>query len=193
MQLREAQAVMSAHNEGAAGSHRSELCLNLKAYRERSGIALEGVAIVTRIGLHFLRAIEAEEFAKLPGGVYNTSYIRQYARAVGYNPSAHRLTILALGVLLLSGKQTEQSRHREASRRLDRGIQGHSCAHSSRSFHPTLHVDAPFFFLPVCGETAPRVRTVPDALSQPQEPAARQSGGEEIQCPASLSAVSHVE
>jgi len=85
MKLRETQTVMIAHNEGADGTHRSELCLNLKAYRERSGIALEKVAMVTRIGLHFLRAIEAEEFAKLPGGVYNTSYIRQYARAVGYN------------------------------------------------------------------------------------------------------------
>jgi cytoskeletal protein RodZ len=41
--------------------------------------------MVTRIGLHFLCAIEADEFAKLPGGLYNTSYIRQYARAVGYD------------------------------------------------------------------------------------------------------------
>jgi Helix-turn-helix domain len=85
MKLRKTQTVMSAHNEAPAGTHRSALCLNLKAHRERSGIALETVAMVTRIGLHFLRAIEAEDFARLPGGVYNTSYIRQYARAVGYN------------------------------------------------------------------------------------------------------------
>jgi Helix-turn-helix domain len=85
IKLRETQNVMSADNEGAAGTHRSELSLNLKPHRERSGITLERVAVVTGIGLHFLRAIEAEEFAKLPGGVYNTSYIRQYARAVGYN------------------------------------------------------------------------------------------------------------
>jgi len=97
MQLPEPQTVMSAHNDGDAGAPRTELCLNLKAYRERSGITLEKVAMVTRIGLHFLRAIEAEEFAKLPGGVYNTSYIRQYARAVGYDEADllqhyHRLT-----------------------------------------------------------------------------------------------------
>jgi hypothetical protein len=83
MKLRKTQTVVSAHNEGAAGTQRS--ALNLKASRERSGIALETVAMVTRIGLHFLRAIEAEDFARLPGGVYNTSYIRQYARAVGYS------------------------------------------------------------------------------------------------------------
>ena len=95
--LRETQTAMIAHNEGAAGTHRSELCLNLKAYRERRGIALEKVAMVTRIRLHFLHAIEAEEFAKLPGGVYATSYIRQYARVVGYDEAEllqhyHRLT-----------------------------------------------------------------------------------------------------
>jgi cytoskeletal protein RodZ len=37
--------------------------------------------------LHFLRAIEAEEFEKLPGGIFNTSYLRQYARATGYDES----------------------------------------------------------------------------------------------------------
>ena len=41
--------------------------------------------MVTRIRLHFLRAIDAEEFAELPGGIYNTSYIRQYAQAIGYD------------------------------------------------------------------------------------------------------------
>ena len=85
MKQRISQAVISAHNEAAAGTDRSALRLDLKAYRERSGISLEAIVKVTRIGLHFLRAIEAEEFARLPGGVYSTSYIRQYARAVGYN------------------------------------------------------------------------------------------------------------
>src|SRR5260370_19688581 len=87
-----------------------------------------------------------------------------------------------------SAKHWEQFWHREASRRLDRRIQGHSYAHSSRSSHPTLHLDAPFFFWPVYETRAPRVRTVPDALSEPQEPTARQSGGEKLRCPANLSA-----
>ena len=51
-------------------------------------MTLEEIAQATRIGSHYLQAIEAEEFGKLPGGVYNTSYIRQYARAIGYNESA---------------------------------------------------------------------------------------------------------
>ena len=34
--------------------------------------------------MRFLLAIESGDFAQLPGGIYNTSYIRQYARHIGY-------------------------------------------------------------------------------------------------------------
>ena len=63
-------------------------CLSLASVRERQGMTLEAIAQSTRIASYYLQAIEAEEFGKLPGGVYNTSYIRQYARAIGYNESA---------------------------------------------------------------------------------------------------------
>lgn len=63
-------------------------CLSLASERERIGITLEEIAQSTRIALHYLQAIEAEEFAKLPSGVYATSYIRQFARAIGYSETA---------------------------------------------------------------------------------------------------------
>ena len=63
-------------------------CLSLASLRERIGITLEEIDQSTRIGPYYLRAIEAEEFAELPGGVYATSYIRQYARAIGYSETA---------------------------------------------------------------------------------------------------------
>ena len=62
--------------------------LSLASLRERQGMTLKEIAQSTRIASHYLQAIEAEEFGKLPGGVYSTSYIRQYARAIGYNESA---------------------------------------------------------------------------------------------------------
>ena len=34
-----------------------------------------------------MEAIERGDFGKLPGGIYNTSYIRQYARAIDYDES----------------------------------------------------------------------------------------------------------
>ncbi|MBI1895215.1 MAG: helix-turn-helix domain-containing protein [Acidobacteria bacterium] len=58
--------------------------LNLEHFRRRSGVSLDHITDRTKISVRFLRAIEAEEFDKLPGGVFNTSYIRQYAAAIGY-------------------------------------------------------------------------------------------------------------
>lgn len=58
--------------------------LNLEQFRRRAGVSLEGISDRTKISTRFLRAIESEEFLKLPGGVFNTSYIRQYAVEIGY-------------------------------------------------------------------------------------------------------------
>ena len=68
-----------------ARERRPYVCLDLVSIRERKGATLAEIAESTRISSHFLQAIEAEEFNKLPGGVYSTSYIRQYARAIGYS------------------------------------------------------------------------------------------------------------
>lgn len=62
--------------------------LSLASVRERLGITLEEIAQSTRIAVHYLRAIETEEFTKLPAGVYATSYIRQYAQRIGYGQTA---------------------------------------------------------------------------------------------------------
>ena len=55
------------------------------AKRRESGISLDHIAAATKISTRSLQAIEAGDFKKLPGGIYNTSYIRQYARAVDVN------------------------------------------------------------------------------------------------------------
>lgn len=59
--------------------------LNLVGARLEKGVTIEEIVHSTRIAPHFLQAIETENFGRLPGGVYNTSYIRQYARAIGYD------------------------------------------------------------------------------------------------------------
>ena len=59
--------------------------LNLEEIRKKAGVSLETVAESTKISTRFLRAIESEEFEKLPGGVFNTNYIRQYATAIGFS------------------------------------------------------------------------------------------------------------
>ena len=62
--------------------------LSLSTIRRNRGISLEQIAESTKIGVRSLEAIERGEFHKLPGGIYNTSYIRQYARAIDYDESA---------------------------------------------------------------------------------------------------------
>lgn len=62
--------------------------LGLATIRRNRGISLEQIAESTKIALRSLQAIERGEFRKLPGGIYNTSYIRQYAKAIDYDESA---------------------------------------------------------------------------------------------------------
>ena len=61
--------------------------LGLATIRRNRGISLEQIAESTKISVRSLSAIEQGEFQKLPGGIYNTSYIRQYARAIDYDES----------------------------------------------------------------------------------------------------------
>ena len=58
---------------------------NLTELRHQKGISLNHIAEATKIGLRYLEAIEHGQFAKLPGGIYNISYIRQYAQAIEVN------------------------------------------------------------------------------------------------------------
>ena len=62
--------------------------LGLATIRRNRGISLEQIAESTKISLRSLEAIEQGDFRKLPGGIYNTSYIRQYARAIDYDEAA---------------------------------------------------------------------------------------------------------
>jgi cytoskeletal protein RodZ len=61
--------------------------LGLAAWRRKKSLSLEQISQATKISLRSLQAIESEEFNKLPGGIYSTSYIRQYAQAVDFDES----------------------------------------------------------------------------------------------------------
>jgi cytoskeletal protein RodZ len=61
--------------------------LELATIRRNRGISLESISESTKISVRSLEAIEKGDYRKLPGGIYNTSYIRQYARAIDYDES----------------------------------------------------------------------------------------------------------
>ncbi len=66
-------------NEGAPA--------DLITVRRKKGVSLKDISEVTKIGVHYLLAIEKGNFADLPGGIYSTSFIRQYAQAIDYSES----------------------------------------------------------------------------------------------------------
>jgi len=55
----------------------------LRREREMRGISLDEIAAGTKIGTRLLRALEAEQFDLLPGGIFNKGYVRAYARYIG--------------------------------------------------------------------------------------------------------------
>jgi cytoskeletal protein RodZ len=59
--------------------------LGLAACRLRKQISLEQISETTKITVRTLQAIEEGDFKRLPGGIYSTSYIRQYARAIDFD------------------------------------------------------------------------------------------------------------
>ena len=67
---------------------RDKSILGVKTWRTDRGISLESIAASTKLGLRTLQAIEAGDFKSLPGGIYNTNYIRQYAKAIEFDEAS---------------------------------------------------------------------------------------------------------
>lgn len=64
----------------------------LRRARLERGINLREVAEQTRITMRHLEAIEADDYKTLPGGIFNKSFIKSYARHVGF-PEARALEL----------------------------------------------------------------------------------------------------
>lgn len=58
----------------------------LRLHRERHGLSIADVASLTRIKPEFLEALERNEMANWPHGLYARSWIGAYAKAVGLDP-----------------------------------------------------------------------------------------------------------
>lgn len=58
----------------------------LREKRIESGMVLKETADILRIRYEYLKALEEDEFAKLPPDVYTSGYIRAYAKLLGIAP-----------------------------------------------------------------------------------------------------------
>jgi len=57
----------------------------LRLEREAHGIALRDISEQTRISMRYLEAIESDDYRRLPGGIFNRSFIRAYAKFIGFD------------------------------------------------------------------------------------------------------------
>src|SRR5499433_1385957 len=55
----------------------------MRREREMRGVSLEEISGSTKIGTRSLKALEEEDFEKLPGGIFNKGFVRAYARYLG--------------------------------------------------------------------------------------------------------------
>lgn len=76
--LEQMQELRRKHGKAAS------MVSRLRASRQNQGVSLEDIAERSKISLFFLKAIEAGEFEKLPGGIYDICYLRQYAAQAGF-------------------------------------------------------------------------------------------------------------
>ena len=66
----------------------SDLGSRLKRAREARGVSLGEIAAATKITVTTLEALERNDYARLPGGIFSRSFVRAYAAAVGLDPDA---------------------------------------------------------------------------------------------------------
>lgn len=95
------------HEDGTLGRQ-------LRRARESRGVSLREISEHTRITIQNLEAIEADDYKHLPGGIFNRSFIRAYARHIGFD-EARALELYAQGARE-RGEQAEEHAPAQRSR-----------------------------------------------------------------------------
>ncbi len=68
-----------------AGGATNSLGAQLRRVREERGISLREISDYTRISMRHLEAIESDNYKNLPGGLFNRSFIKAYAKHVNFD------------------------------------------------------------------------------------------------------------
>jgi len=54
----------------------------LRRERERRGLTVDAICETTKVSPRYIRAVEAGNFAEIPGGVFRKGFVRSYIRAL---------------------------------------------------------------------------------------------------------------
>lgn len=60
----------------------------LRQAREQKGVSLRAIANATKISIRALEALERDNIAQLPGGIFSRAFVRAYAVEAGLDPEA---------------------------------------------------------------------------------------------------------
>ncbi len=64
-------------------SEREAFGPRLRRERERRGISLETLAVVTNVSVELWIGLEKNDFSQWPGGIFARAFVRDYANAIG--------------------------------------------------------------------------------------------------------------
>jgi cytoskeleton protein RodZ len=67
------------------GVESSSLGPLLRHAREAKNLSLRDISDQTRISRRYLEAIEADDYKNLPGGIFNRSFVKAFAKAIGFD------------------------------------------------------------------------------------------------------------
>ena len=76
---------MSSKGDAQLGTP-TDVGARLRAAREARQISLREIAATTKISVSALEALEQNEVAQLPGGIFTRAFVRSYAAEVGLDP-----------------------------------------------------------------------------------------------------------
>jgi cytoskeletal protein RodZ len=64
----------------------TDLGERLRTARQAKGVSLRDIEAKTKISVTALEALERNDYARLPGGIFSRAFVRAYALAVGVEP-----------------------------------------------------------------------------------------------------------
>jgi transcriptional regulator with XRE-family HTH domain len=73
---------------GLAMPDRDQFGPRLRRERERRGISLQDVADATKVSVDLWEAMEENDFARWPSGIFARAFVRDYARVIGLDTDA---------------------------------------------------------------------------------------------------------
>ena len=101
-------------SDGPAGSS-TDVGSRLRQAREAKQISLREIAATTKISVSSLEALEENEVAHLPGGIFTRGFVRSYATEVGLDPEETMRDFMAQvpleGIVEETGSDSQSQGH----------------------------------------------------------------------------------